>query len=82
MQREYKVTIMYADGFTQTSEEFFANGRVIKAENNVAVNDEVRRAFYPEAIAEERNRRRRELAAARRKEILSELEKINKSLRK
>lgn len=71
--KEIKVTIMYADGTTMSGEEFKKNGRVILPENNVEVNREARRMFYPEAIEEERRRHRRLLSAQRRDDLLAEL---------
>ena len=76
--KNYTVTIMYADGTTMSGEEFKKNGRVILPEKNEEVNREARRLFYPEAIAEEKRRHRRFLAAKRREELLDELMKIQK----
>lgn len=76
--KKFNVTIVYGDGTVMSGEEFKKKGRIILPENNVEINNEVRRLFHPEEIEEERRRRRRELAAKRREELINELIEIQK----
>ena len=70
----------FTDGRVITNEQFMSEPQVFSCEKNQELCNAVARAFDPNFIRMERERRRFELTEKRRKELAAQQAKINKEL--
>ncbi len=70
--RQLNITCEFADGTVMSEEELLRNGRIIRPENNIEVQLEARRIFYPEYAEEARKIAKYERAEKRRQELMAE----------